>query len=598
MDLKIFPPEILDLILGNTSSSYHLIRLWKCGNRLLNLKLLQGASFLDLRAFKPPSPSVPKFVLDLPHLQHLSLFSHDELIGNANAWHSLVRLLPASLKSLKLESPDIGPWLATLSSDYPTTMSSSAINLAQSFPTLETLILRSFCAGTPSLKITEADFIPDSLPPRLTYLGMNCIAFSPKTDLKARLPQSLLVLDATLIFCYSNVSLDVFHNQFPPNLHTIQKICISSIEEANYLPRSLVNAEVDYPFAHSVWTLARSKAFPPKLRQLNLKILASNHFDGVHWASYLPQSLTELRLSQFAAHQLGPTEIKLLPSSLRTLSISSTLPDPILWTAIEKHFESEKRTNSSVAFWPPALTSLQLDLSTMSYKHMKLLPSSLLELEIYIDPISGETTVSETIDFLPPCLTHLRICPHRFHPQCFRFSNYCRLPQSLRSLILPFYDAPDFSLIPPSVTRLEASFSGTLSHASLETLPHSITRLSLSSERSAVYTCTSFPTLPHLTHLHLKHIEVPTLILRHLPRSMRSLSLAFSSSSIHAQDFEFIPPNLDHFDHGNTLEDFFEYLGSFWPLKSPIQSQKELPPIFVETYQKRFSMLINGEIGG
>lgn len=140
MHLNLFPSEILGLILGNACSSYHIVRLWKCGNRLLNSKLVNGITFLDLESDSTLTRRMPRLVLELRHLQHLSLSSLGTLIGDADVWCETIEKLPSCLKSLqlKLNSAELGLWMARMtkrrSISYP-----RRNYLDQLFPQLETL---------------------------------------------------------------------------------------------------------------------------------------------------------------------------------------------------------------------------------------------------------------------------------------------------------------------------------------------------------------------------------------------------------------------------------------------------------------------------
>lgn len=153
MKLSHFPPEILGHMLSSSDSSCLSIRLWKTGDRILQLRLAASELSLYLR----PSHTqfqIPSIVAKLPRIRHFALEWRSMPNKETPQSIAMLEMLPRTMESLTLKVHRIHHFLTNhdLSSDvaslipietrYPQCVS-RYIDLNALFPRLTTLTLRS-----------------------------------------------------------------------------------------------------------------------------------------------------------------------------------------------------------------------------------------------------------------------------------------------------------------------------------------------------------------------------------------------------------------------------------------------------------------------
>lgn len=104
-ELAALPSELLDCILGNERSSFLILRLWKCGNKIMNAKLSESITYVSLSHADVSTSRYPRFLPQLRKLRHLALSSNVSLMLDCpQEWNLELAKLPASLEHLELTS--------------------------------------------------------------------------------------------------------------------------------------------------------------------------------------------------------------------------------------------------------------------------------------------------------------------------------------------------------------------------------------------------------------------------------------------------------------------------------------------------------------
>lgn len=329
--LRDFPPEIIAEILRGTDASYLVIVLWTCGNQLLNAKLANCVTEVDLRSSGPVSVvGYPTLLSSLRRLRHLRLsYANAEHMYSSVELARQLALLPPTLLELSLERIDAlkpvffcaDEWQQALS---PSSSPSSASSLANkshlelAFPNLTKL--RVACASKPALTT-----LAHLLPSRLQHLELDFYAEVVEYDL---LPKSLLTLSAGL--------------------------------KKNE--------------RRELWAPVLAQVYPPLVQVLSLSHVDYVAFTSlsIHWCEKLPKNLKTLKLDFRASMEpLKATHISFLPRTLENADLY------IDWNDLEDAVASKEIP------WPPGLKRLCVHhkLGKIEHDQLHLLPPSLIEID-------------------------------------------------------------------------------------------------------------------------------------------------------------------------------------------------------------------------
>lgn len=184
MRLAHLPAEILGRILDSKDSSYLVVTLWNCGDRLLSEKLTSGVQYVHLVSNLQHRCHWPRVLSELRHLRYLSINSDEDLLDNMNEWMEQLTALPATLEHLGLNSPDSSIAVAVLLPRFFDSHEPRHPIIAR-FPRLSSLDINA---------IDAADL--EFLPPTITDLKTDKLCFNGSLYF----PSSLQFLDATLVF--------------------------------------------------------------------------------------------------------------------------------------------------------------------------------------------------------------------------------------------------------------------------------------------------------------------------------------------------------------------------------------------------------------
>ena len=519
MELANFPSEVLAEITAYTHGSAAIVSLWKCGNAVLQKKLSQCVTQLDLADRRLVSRSrYPKFIASLKNLRSL-VFDR----GNWPLMSSSRQLASElhGLQLLKLETLDLSCSLdsdamelfngennLTLPSESVNTDSITTFwNLTHSFPMLRTL---KVTFGTDPL-IPTKDFLL-SLPSTLTHLKMSLDdIYDPNTPLMSLLPTDLLHFEAAIVLTIDsiqNLSSSMTWCHPPPHLHTISSIRpMGGVRSFEFLPRTLTCCF----FSVHDWTSALIASLPPGFSSVTIGSYVASHEGESICFPPLARDVTLRSHALVTSLQV----LKALPMGLTSLKLVHNSP-------VENSFPLN-------SFWPPGLTDLYITSLLLTNQHFEALPNSLKTLTFAWgsnDPIDCSK--------LPRRLEELNVSLHERYQS---LSLLTGLSNTLTTLRL-------FATHPHAV----------LDSKTLTVLPSSLQSLELQSTDDSWMNCTQddikYPT--RLTSLKLSHWPHKWFSL--LPSSLRSFRL--SSSPFEAS---FCPnETTDYFEHlPSTLEIIF-----------------------------------------
>ena len=537
MKLGHLPSEILGCILNPLENSFLFLRLWKCGNHILNRKLSLAITSVDLRHSDLVTSQYPRALSELSHLRHLSMISPYTLISNTGSWSIEVDKLSQTLESLFIDSTDQKSYL--LNYDPKSTLDcpcyirtqyargvSRMIDLGSLFPSLRTLKI-----GEENDPLELSDFA--ALPPTLTYLATPRLCISiDKPVLMAYLPSSLQTLDSEVFIEFAKSSSS---NQFifddwahpPPHLELIRRLWFSNGPlHWNWLPRTLQRAWLSETAGGMDWTLTRALSAPPLLKELEITGVDHDSFDSVgkdqgndsSHISHLPTTLEILRISRPI-----PLPINLLPRSLTSLNLKF---------CVRRQFYAVGDSVNLPSLWPPKLTHIKADTPQLDGL-VSILPYGLQKLDLRVTP--GKPTFDAAL--LPRTLTDLRIT-----------SRY------------PFINLEIVQRWPPALTK--AYLSNGKDHHRIRDLPDSLTSLTLHSSfrpDAPEHTPFSFPS-------KLTELEIPwcyATAFESLPRTLIRLNVAQSiidieSSGSSGDIFATLPATLEYLRLETHLpNDFF-----------------------------------------
>ena len=617
--LSSFPPELIGHTLNTEDGSFLIVRLWLCGDRRLNAKLVNCMTCVSLASNWSLQFGLPSVLFNLGSLRSLTLKSKGRLMKRPMDWASVLQRLPESLTSLAIESldcvksllnyaPQWSPNLPLVVTTLYTRGLSQYINLECRFPQLV------------SLKLSKSILAIDlpGLPPTLTYLSARISQLeSGIKPILSVLPRSLRHLKATLESPKSPMEIQDWFDA-PPLLESIRTIDVPLPEgdvDYSWIPRSLKSFRFQGPSKFPISISPKSMStLPPFLEKLTVSATEETMLPEDSSAgrlSYLPMCLTSLHLQlNFEARGIGfsERELRTLPRTLRKLYLDTDRID----------FESIALLGPSRSLiWPPKLTVLNMAVP-MLISHLELLPSSIRTLVFNVRPdppsvrytapivIKSSTLPAALTDLhlvilngdvefkgkIPPGITHLGVLNYSRVPQTLCYETVrSSLPPVLTNLqanLSPASSIQDMSIALRYLTRLSTAFFRAKHFSLLSTsitslsivlldfapkselgleLPSSLTDLKISS-------CPHHETLGYISLRHLtrlKHLELPSqlslrsIMMRHLPASLIYLKMRLEA--IEEEDVPFMPPLLEDADifWGSPIL-LISNFGQHWPL--------------------------------
>lgn len=541
--LANFPSEVLALILGG---SHYSLRLWKCGNLLLNSKLSSALQHLDMRHSTLLEARRPQLLFKFVRLRILSISTPKELFSSHIEWSAMRKALPETLETIHLDCSDSMNFLYHFSpsssplqphyilSDPYGRGESRYVDLGVRFPRLTDLaVFHRFDASFRS--ILPADIA--GLPPGLTRLKTNEISvFHARPTIMRHLPPCLTELASTLSFSFDTTNEDSLlrHQQdilehCPPSLTSFGRIHLFS--QARLLPPTLVK-EVEVQFARATFA-----DLPLGLAALEvtMKMISRSGADLFQWPTLLPPRLCDLRIDiakNFPQIALG-ANIAHLPRTLTRLIC--THGAKIDWNdLLENHVKNGALEPGVKDFWPPQLSVLATEAEPLVPGLLSLLPKTLTDWTLML-PERAEEASSElkVLEAFPPLLASLKIeagrrgCPFLFDKA---------LPNTLTKLIFS-----GFTLFPATIASLPASLKSLAFRTPLlHLLPTAI-----------IWTLP-----PQLVNLHLGAWHNPWN--HFLPRTLEVLAIDQLTGLTPASkgEFEHLPPTLTQLTIASSNSDW------------------------------------------
>ena len=426
------PPEIIAQILAS-NSSFDIITLWICGNRLLQTKIERNATSITLvgrQSFL--NRRLPSILTKLRALKAFRLITSVTLL---HAPYSIIETLKQLSKSLSdleivladLHSPIMKSW--TFTSRNP--------DISRLPPSERTVILlKELFEAHPNLKSLTMDgysILNDMsfqhLPPTLETL---CIpryySLQSYGEYFPQLPRTL-----TSLHLQSNVlGREADFALLPPTLTSfISSMHIIDLDGLlAHLPRTLVRFEVASVHQFFLSSLTEAST-PPSLQTLKF-VYSGDESPSSNLLNPIVLPLETLDCSNIKFNILA---IRALPSTLTHLS---GLLD----------FDSVQKSD-----WPPRLTRLSAKFVTFNFppETAAHLPPHLTSLTLGNDCFSGAF-----IDFLPRSITELRVLIGDFrHTSCYGI-----FPPSLQ--IYETVHLPQETLIRLPHTLTELNCNGTV----------------------------------------------------------------------------------------------------------------------------------------
>lgn len=598
--LAHFPPDILGLILGSESSSFLVLRLWTCGNTILNSKLSTGLTFLCLKAMWSGHRGIPTLIQEFTSLRYLSLHSRAELLKNPADWQKVIKSFPRTLETLKLCSGDSKFALLNASPNkdmiepeyiYSTYERgrSRFIDIGAYFPRLHTLGIDA--SSTHSFwysSVSPSDF--PALPPTLTRLIAQFTWQEP--FLWSLLPKSLIYLDAGLVAPKTDSELESW-SQAPPSLEHISWLRIDSDTiQGDWIPNSLTSARFNN---------LGPAYLPPHLKSVLIQV-----HPALLRMPELPIGLTTLHIDSFVG-----AKIPLLSPSLTELAVHSFSDFPSL----------DKNNSAANPIWPSGLRSLQIG-AAIDASQIALLPRSLLALTLSLSPQPPENAVvtlesgilppllsNLVFHFangitklnvngaLPPAITSLQILNrtqlelsvistqnlfiaglHSFTARLnmdIHQSGLWRISETLRLINVEKWFFEDLKLLPSALTNLTVFELNSDTKNGTQTpwkdvLPLSLKYLAImkTQENISLPDVDSFSHLSALRSMNLVTPHLPSAIVRYLPPYLRALNIHLKH--LEEVDAPFLPRFLESINFEDSDEKWWTpIVEQHWPSRAP-----------------------------
>lgn len=496
--LKSLASSILAQILHGSDASFLVLRLWQCGDRLLNAKLSSSITYINLNAsrehFDPNIRHFPQLVFSVfKNLKHLIL---DAALLTSDPKYTLGRQLQnnafAKLETLDLSCISFRQALSLsayegLDVNDENDAVSCRYDMRLVFPALKTLRLYSWHERQVIFEHEISKF-----PSTLTELSLPLIDLKdPSIQFMASLPRSLEVLRAKLCFSASfdnhPFTYESFWQNPPPHLRYIDEISFISSKWHNgriFLPSTLEtvgNLDLNqWPFSiiqqlpSSFTTLDglifaslphvsdwRDLKLPPQFVTLNLKLEPEDFPRMLSLISTMPSTLTEFHLlcdSEYDFNKMLDSNLQKetsWPSSLQLFKMGALIPHPVLsvlpdtLTELICSYDDDDGTFPSHHL-PRHLKRLILLTTSTTLKIGDGMPLQLHTLEIdTLLPVDFEI---QSFDALPPSLTSLSL---QGDFQFETLTNNLHLPTKLTYLSVHGWKHESLSLLPSSITELE-----------------------------------------------------------------------------------------------------------------------------------------------
>lgn len=386
VSLAVFPPEILNLILGFKGMS-SVVSLWLTGNSRIQRSMTTGLTRVELvntRRFVVCR--IPKFLQSLRALRELTVDRGLHAIFFMQESQQVVRNLNPTLRELRLlisnavelilpatipNAPNAASLPANVNDDDS---SSSNWSIETAFPLLEVLELNDY----DQLSLTGLPRLPSNL----TDLAMPLPGdYSEIASYVSALPRTLKRLASR--GC-TNLIRDCLP-LLPPHLtqllcqwdpNDIHDVAGLAIEKLQLLPRSLTDTNLTSSRIPSPSVLA---AYPPSLTSLQLHGLRDDdEEDYVNIGRIFP-NLTEFVAIEYNIY-ITPEILRAMPQSLTYLKANVDL------SVVEQ------------GDWPKSV--IRLSISTSASQRFEVLPHSLKRLHI------EGTSITEW-SAIPAGITHL-----------------------------------------------------------------------------------------------------------------------------------------------------------------------------------------------
>lgn len=551
MELSKLPSEILGLILDSASVSFALLRLWKCGNRILNAKLSSGITYVDWRHSSLLPSQVPSLLFDLPNLRNVTLKLGDYHHVDQCSWKSTITRLPRGLQTLRIGRPQHGSsfdeaFLLPQAIPDPDITPSIASNeqvcpLEMLFPELTTLYINRMDS---SVVLTLTTF-----PSTLTRLRIPDVEFAPRATttplLMSVLPRSLIHFDTRIQVFFGFRTTDQTRSQAflkdwtdaPPLLEHIREIAFwrSPPRDLNWMPRTLTKCQLKGINQSD----ASIQSLPPALISVHFNGFIST-LGSLDWVQVIPRSLTTLALERQAWFYDLQSVIDLLPRSLTHLSVPNARLNSLYPRQRRRRLQLKGALAIERASWPPNLIHLACSIESLPLGLLALLPRTIAVLKLTYNSQRSKVCLKLVAAEIAPHLESFSLSTIRAH-RFFSLQIDGALPSSLTEVI---------------VTPQTINSSGP-TRDSIEQLPKSVTSLTMRSSSGSTAPSDNryfgswkrpLQLPPRLTNLDIEEMSFSWFAA--LPRSLtrlsiRALRIPLVTQGVDEMDvFRGLPPNL------------------------------------------------------
>lgn len=565
MNLQDYPSELISLLFEVVPSHY-VIMLWKCGNRLLNSKMKNGAiKCIELRREGDGPSRWPRCLKEFK-LERLSVTSRFHPLCTTEALRKELQQLHRGLKALSIDAPNaIDAFFDFSIPDDPP---------ADPRPLKRSKHLEAKDEGA----IHKLRWNLDSTWPLMERLSISCVShdFEDFVPFFALLPRSLVHI--RLHICADGRPITV--GALPPRLETLDLDSIIFEDALPLLPKSLTDlgrtlsrcaclALYRNPslFPNLVWLPALKEGEwpldlpcpPNNVRSLQW---CNNHNNNVHvlLGSSKLSLPSELEVLKIMVRYFSPgIPLPPLITSFRLASMPKTLTELTLVLAIDW-------PNIALHHWPSNLRSLHLDDPSFGPCWYFALPRTLTSLAA----VREDRHVPSPVQRRPTPATDLtleqgrnaldlgqwtslkarQLCHgnNRLYIKAVESGLLFGLPLTLSTLVLAHYDIyiiPEL-IIPPRVTKLELMNPALDNWTQfLELLPASLTSLTISDR---IHSRPSF-----FDYIYTLSGRDPRTTALYNLSNLRSLRLSYSNSSL----IKYLPPHLKSLNLGRLYHDYW-----------------------------------------
>jgi hypothetical protein len=422
------PPETLNEITRRLKARY-IVRLLKCGSKLMNEKLMNHGGVQEFRLKSRDEDSFvwPSFIQQFSKLRVLSLI-HDGFISENGLTTEMLLSLPVGLNTLELGCD-------SSFSKFRSVFTSNS----EFLPHLTSLYLHGDDEDTEPVIL--------SWPKNLTYLDF-WSSRSHDLDL-ASLPENLTYLDGW------------FHKikdtqlKFPASLTYIDISMKANCDWIPTLPSGLIHCFIYIGDEDTITTIPNTSLLPSNLTFLNMHIV---HIDR-KFIEHLPRSLTHLQLR--SENCFSEDNLAYLPPNLRRLE---SLPDPIM--------------PNIAKLLPRSLTMVSQNV------HISALPDMPLNFEKLRLSWTNELELEAALNAFPPSLKKIPMPLNSIHLFQFNPRLVSLLPSTLDTLYVEktSFDEDSMKALPQNLQRIATSYLTPGFHAErLQLFPRNLTDMDISS---------------------------------------------------------------------------------------------------------------------